>query len=117
MGPVRGADDVTDATLAGTLGSGPSEETASRREARAAVAIAGGLYFVGALLCASAALLPARELGRRRDRRRAATRCSPPVCLLLAAIRGWGGLGLACVAELWGVVVIARAVCRQRRAR
>lgn len=82
------------------------EETASRREARAAVAIAGGLYFVGALLCASAALLPhvSSPAGV------IAVACDAlltSLLLLLAASRGWGGLGLACVAELWGVVVIA----------
>jgi hypothetical protein len=82
------------------------EETASRREARAAVAIAGGLYFVGALLCASATLLPhvSSPAGV------IAVACDAlltSVLLVLAAGRGWGGLGLACVAELWGVVAIA----------
>jgi hypothetical protein len=90
----------------GTLVSIPLEETASRREARAAVAIAGGLYFVGALLCASAVLLPhvSSPAGV------IAVACDALITsllLLLAASRGWGGLGLACVAELWGVVVIA----------
>ena len=103
---VGGADDGADVTLAGTLAGTGSEEPADRREARAAVATAGGLYIVGALLCASAALLPHVN--------------SPAgvtavgidafltgIVLLVAASRGWGGLGLACFAELWGVLVIA----------
>lgn len=93
-------------TISGTLMPAHPEEPASRREARAAVAIAGGLYFVGALLCASAALLPhvsspAGVIAVACDALLTAA------LLLLAAGRGWGGLGLACVAELWGVVVIA----------
>jgi serine phosphatase RsbU (regulator of sigma subunit) len=99
-------DDVAELTVAGAPASVPSEESAGQREARAAVAIAGGLYFVGALLCATTALLP---------------HVSSPVgviavaldalliagVLLFAADRGWGGLGLACVAELWGIALIA----------
>jgi serine phosphatase RsbU (regulator of sigma subunit) len=82
------------------------EEPAGEREARAAVAIAGGLYFVGGLLCASAALLPhvSSPAGV------IAVGCDAMLTsalLLVAAGRGWGGLGLACIAELWGVVVIA----------
>jgi hypothetical protein len=93
-------------TISGTLIPAHPEEPASRREARAAVAIAGGLYFVGALLCASAALLPhvSSPAGV------IAVACDALLTaglLLLAAGRGWGGLGLACIAELWGVVVIA----------
>jgi Stage II sporulation protein E (SpoIIE)/GAF domain len=90
----------------GTNLSVAREESASEREARAAVAIAGGLYFVGALLCASAALLPhvsspAGVIGVGCDA------LLTSALLLVAASRGWGGLGLACIAELWGVVVIA----------
>jgi hypothetical protein len=93
-------------TISGTLMPAHPEEPASQREARAAVAIAGGLYFVGALLCASAALLPhvsspAGVIAVACDALLTAA------LLLLAAGRGWGGLGLACVAELWGVAVIA----------
>ncbi|MGH2865291.1 MAG: PP2C family protein-serine/threonine phosphatase [Solirubrobacteraceae bacterium] len=98
--------DAGDVTGAGTLASVALEEPASRREARAAVAIAGGLYFVGSVLCASAALLPhvSSPVGV------IAVACDALLTsglLLLAADRGWGGLGLACVAELWGVGVIA----------
>ena len=44
--------------IAGWRALGGPEERVTRREARFALATAGGLYFVGALLCASAALLP-----------------------------------------------------------
>jgi hypothetical protein len=102
---VGGADDGADVRLADTpVGSAP-EEPASEREARAAVATAGGLYLVGALLCASAALLPhvsspAGVIGVALDA------LATGAVLLLAASRGWGGLGLAYLAELWGVLVI-----------
>jgi hypothetical protein len=70
-----------------------------------AVATAGGLYFVGGLLCASAALLPhvSSPAGVTAVGLDALLTAA---LLLLAAGRGWGGVGLACVAELWGVVVI-----------
>jgi hypothetical protein len=93
-------------TLADTLTPAAPEESTSRREARMAVAIAGGLYFVGALLCASAALLPhvSSPAGVTAVALDALLTAG---LLLFAARRGWGGLGLACVAELWGVVIIA----------
>ncbi len=77
-----------------------------RREAQAAVAIAGGLYLVGALLCTSALLLPnvdspAGVLAVALD----ATLTG--ALLFYAAERAWGGLRLAFLADLWGVVVIA----------
>ena len=103
---VGGADDAADVTVAGTLAGTGAEEPASRREARAAVATAGGLYLVGALLCASAALLP--HVSSPAGVTAVALDALATGCLLLlAAGRGWGGLGLACLAELWGVVVIA----------
>ncbi len=93
-------------SLTGVLVPARSGEPAVQREARVAVAIAGGLYFVGGLLCASAALLPhvsspAGVIAVGLDALLTAG------LLLLAAGRGWGGLGLACVAELWGVLLIA----------
>ena len=96
---------MADMTLAGTLARAAEEEPAEEREARAAVATAGGLYLVGALLCASAALLPhvsspAGVIGVGLDA------LLTGALLLVAASRGWGGFGLACVAELWGVFVI-----------
>ena len=93
-------------TLADTLTPAAPEESASRREARMAVAIAGGLYFVGALLCASAALLPhvSSPAGVTAV---ALDALATAGLLLFAARRGWGGLGLACIAELWGVLIIA----------
>jgi hypothetical protein len=103
---VGGVDDVADLTLAGKLVRAQPEEPASRREARAAVATAGGLYLVGALLCATAVLLP--HVGSPAGVTAVALDALATGCLLLlAASRGWGGLGLACLAELWGVVVIA----------
>lgn len=76
------------------------------REAAAAIAIAGGLYFVGALLCATALLLPrvdspAGVAGVAFDALLTAA------LLFYAAERGWGGLRLAFIADLWGIVLIA----------
>jgi hypothetical protein len=95
---------MAEVTLAGTLARA-LEEPADQREARAAVATAGGLYIVGALLCASAALLPhvsspAGVIGVAVDA------LLTGLVLLVAASRGWGGFRLAFVAELWGVLVI-----------
>jgi serine phosphatase RsbU (regulator of sigma subunit) len=82
------------------------EEPAGQREARAAVAIAGGLYLVGALLTATAMLLPhvsspAAIVGVALDALLTAA------LLFYAAERSWGGLRLACAADLWGIVLIA----------
>src|SRR5580693_1821667 len=93
-------------TLADTLTPAAPEESARRREARMAVAIAGGLYFVGALLCASAALLP-HVRSPAGVTAVALDALLTAGLLALAARRGWGGLGLACIAELWGVLIIA----------
>jgi serine phosphatase RsbU (regulator of sigma subunit) len=84
----------------------PEEEPPGRREDRAAIAIAGALYLVGAMLTATALLLPhvdspAAILGVALDALLTAA------LLFYAAERGWGGLGLACAADLWGVVLIA----------
>jgi hypothetical protein len=95
---------MADVTLAGTLARA-LEGPADQREARAAVATAGGLYLVGALLCACATLLPhvsspAGVIGVALDA------LLTGAVLLVAASRSWGGFGLAYVAELWGVLVI-----------
>ncbi|HEY4452222.1 MAG TPA: PP2C family protein-serine/threonine phosphatase [Solirubrobacteraceae bacterium] len=95
-----------EAALARSFALVGSDEPASVREARAAVAIAAGLYLVGALLTAAALLLPdvsfpAGIVGVAADALLTAA------LLLYAARRAWGGLGLACVADLWGIVLIA----------
>jgi hypothetical protein len=82
-----------------------SEVATDQREAGAAVATAGGLYLVGALLCASAVLLPhvSSPVGVLAV---AVDALLTAGFLLYVAIRGRGSLGLACVAELWGIVLI-----------
>ena len=112
--PGRGPGAGAEVTLAGTHArersreapSERSQEASGEREARTAIAIAGGLYFVGALLCSSAALLPhvSSPAGVTAVALDALLSAG---LLLLAARRGWGGLGLAYAAELWGVLVIA----------
>ncbi len=82
------------------------EAPADRREARAAVAVAAGLYFVGAALCATAVLLP--HVGSPAGVIAVALTALSTGCLLsVCAARGWGGLGLAFVADLWGTLLIA----------
>jgi serine phosphatase RsbU (regulator of sigma subunit) len=93
-------------TIAGTLALASPQERASERETRVAVASAGGLYLVGGVLCASAVLLPhvdsaAGVIAVALDALLGAG------LLLFAAERGWGGLRVAFLAELWGVVMIA----------
>lgn len=93
-------------TVAGPVIAGQAEEPAREREIRVAIAIAGGLYFVGGLLCATAVLLPhvsspAAIVAVALDAMFTAA------MLVLASRRGWGGLRLAFVADLWGVVLIA----------
>jgi GAF domain-containing protein len=76
------------------------------REAGAAVAIAGGLYLVGALLCATALLLP--RVGSPAGVAGVAFDALLTAALLFyAAERAWGGLWLAFVADLWGIALIA----------
>jgi serine phosphatase RsbU (regulator of sigma subunit) len=70
------------------------------------VAIAAGLYLVGAILTATALLLPhvsspAGIVGVAVDALLTAA------LLLYAAERGWGGLRLAFAADVWGVGLIA----------
>ncbi|HWD11190.1 MAG TPA: PP2C family protein-serine/threonine phosphatase [Solirubrobacteraceae bacterium] len=95
-----------EAALARSFELARSDDPASVREARAAVAIAAGLYLVGALLTATALLLP--DVGFPAGIIGVAAGALLTAALLLYAARhGWGGLGLACVADLWGIVLIA----------
>ncbi len=92
---------VSNERVAGHVG-----ELASSRETRAAIGIAAALYVVGAALTATAALLPhvssAAAVGAV-----AAAAVLTAGGLLAAYIGHRGGLGLACAADLWGVVLIA----------
>src|ERR1019366_4876493 len=89
--------------LAERLAVATFDEQELEREAPAAVAIAAGLYLVGALLTACALLLPhvGSPVAVALDALLTAA------LLLYAAERGWGGLRLAFAADLWGVLVIA----------
>ncbi len=93
-------------TLADSFALVPSEEADDAREARGAVAVAGGLYLVGAMLCATALLLPNVEspIGVSAV---ALDALLTGVGLFIATSRRWGGLRLAFAADVWGVVVIA----------
>ena len=95
-----------DAALAESFDVARPEEQPGRREANAAVGIAGGLYFVGALLCATAVLFPhvdspAGVVAVALDA------LLTSALLFYAAERGWGGLRLAFAADLWGIALIA----------
>lgn len=81
-------------------------ETTGSREARAAIAIAAGLYIMGAALIATVPLLPhaSSPAGAAGV---AAAALLTAVGLLIAFSRRRGGLGLAFAADLWGVVLIA----------
>src|SRR5271165_3088875 len=81
-------------------------EEPSSREARAAVAIAAALYVVGAALTATSVLLPHVKSPAGVIAVAAAALLTAGG-LLDAYARRRGGLGLACVADLWGVVLIA----------
>jgi hypothetical protein len=82
------------------------EEAMSSREARAAIGICAALYVVGAALCATAVLLPhvSSPAGVAAV---AAAALLTAGGLLIAFERRRGGLGLACLADLWGIVLIA----------
>jgi serine phosphatase RsbU (regulator of sigma subunit) len=86
-------------------GMGHGEEATSYREARAAVGIAAALYVVGAALTATAALLPHVDSSTGVVAV-AASALLTAGALLIAFVRRRGGLGLACAADLWGVVLI-----------
>jgi Stage II sporulation protein E (SpoIIE)/GAF domain len=84
----------------------PEELPPAEREARAAIAIAGGLYFVGASLTATAVLLP--HVGSPAGIVSVALDgLLTSALLFFAANRGWGGLRVAFAADLWGIVLIA----------
>jgi hypothetical protein len=91
------------------LGLGYVEEAMSSREARAAIGIAAALYVVGAALCATAVLLP-HVSSATGVAAVAATALLTAGGLLIAFKRRRGGLRLACLADLWGIVLIA-ALC------
>jgi serine phosphatase RsbU (regulator of sigma subunit) len=95
-----------EAALAESFELARPDEPPGRREARAAIAIAGGLYLVGAVLCATALLLP--HVSSPEGIVAVALDALVTAALLFyAAERDWGGLRVACVADLWGVVLIA----------
>jgi serine phosphatase RsbU (regulator of sigma subunit) len=78
----------------------------SDREARAAIAIAAALYVVGAALTATATLLP--HVSSPAGIAAVAATALLTAGGLLIAVSGWrGGLGLAFLADLWGIVLIA----------
>ena len=87
----------------------PIEVDPTDREANWAVAVAGGLYFVGALLCATGALLPELRapfaIGAV-----GVLALSTSGLLLLVWHQGRGTLMIAYLADLWGIVLIA-ALC------
>ncbi len=86
-------------------GSAPVERTPSGREVRAAILAAAGLYVVGGVLCASALLIP----HVRAPEAVAAVGVNALIVaavLWLAARHRRGGLEIAFVADLWGVVLV-----------
>ncbi len=98
---------MTDAGVtASTPGRRGAEDPLSGREVRAAILAAAGLYAVGGALCATALLLP----HVRAPAAIAAVGVNAYIVaatLVLAARRERGGLELAFVADLWGIVLIA----------
>jgi hypothetical protein len=77
-----------------------------RGEVRAAVASAAALYVVGAALIATTVLLP--HVGSPAGAAAVGvTAIITAAGLIAAVVRDRGGLLLACVADLWGVVLIA----------
>jgi Stage II sporulation protein E (SpoIIE)/GAF domain len=96
----------TGATVLVEPGATNAEEGIRRREARAAVAFAAALYVVGAALTATATLLPhvSSPTGVVAI---AVTALLTAGGLMFVFFRGSGGLVLAFVADLWGVVLIA----------
>jgi hypothetical protein len=83
-----------------------AEQPLSEPEVRAALLVCAGLYIVGGALCGTAALLP----HVRAPAAIVAVAINAYLVaagLVYAAERGRGGLPLAFVADLWGVVLIA----------
>jgi serine phosphatase RsbU (regulator of sigma subunit) len=74
-------------------------------ETRLAVASAAGLYVIGGLLIATAFLLP--DVSSPAVAAAVAGDAQLTACaLLVAVVRGRSGLGLAWVAEIWGIAII-----------
>jgi hypothetical protein len=78
----------------------------SHDEARAAVIIAAALYLCGAALTATAVMDP-RVSSPAGVVAVAAFACATAAALLLAARQRRGGLTLALIADLWGILLIA----------
>ena len=97
---------VTAATAGGEPGAEPAPEPRSHREARAAIAFAAELYLIGAALCATAALLP-EVSSPAAVVAVAVTAVITSGVLMIAFYRRSGSLLISCVADLWGVVLIA----------
>jgi len=81
-------------------------EGSTAGEAHAAVGIAAALYVVGAALIATTPLLP--HVGSAAGATAVAvTALLTAAALVIAYVRWWGGLGLACAADLWGIALIS----------
>jgi hypothetical protein len=83
-----------------------AEQPLSVPEVRAALLTCAGLYVVGGMLCATAALLP-HVRAPAAIVAVAINAFLVAAGLVYAAERERGGLPLAFVADLWGVVLIA----------
>jgi Stage II sporulation protein E (SpoIIE)/GAF domain len=84
---------------------GQADGATGRGEVAVAVVSAAGLYVVGAALIATAAWLP-HVTSAAALIAVAATALMTAAGLLLATSRGHAGLVLACIADLWGIVLI-----------
>jgi serine phosphatase RsbU (regulator of sigma subunit) len=78
----------------------------SQDEGRVALLIAAALYLVGAVLTVTAVMDP-RVSSPAGVAGVAVAACLTAAALLVAARGGYGGLGVACLADLWGIVLIA----------
>jgi serine phosphatase RsbU (regulator of sigma subunit) len=96
----------TAATAGGEWPAEPAPEPRSYREAHAAIAFAAELYLIGAALCATAALLP-EVSSPAAVVAVAVTAVITAGVLMIAFFRRSGSLLISCVADLWGVVLIA----------
>lgn len=92
-------------TLGGEPKMGQADGATDRGEARVAVISAAGLYVVGAALTATSALLP-HVSSAIAVVAVAATAMLTAGGLLAAVRRGPGGLMLACIADVWGIVLV-----------
>jgi hypothetical protein len=82
-----------------------SEVTPTDREANWAVAVAGGLYLLGALLCSTAVLLP-HVRSPAGVTAVGLVAVATGTTLLIIWRRGRGTLEIALAADLWGIVEI-----------